>query len=200
MIKKLEIWKEIKDFPDYAISNFGRVKSFKKYHGTNERILKQCKNNHGYLTIVLCKNKNHKTKNIHILLFEAFNDYKLNENECVHHKDSNKENNIFDNLQLMIKSEHHSLHNKGKNNPMFGIHRFGKNSPFFGKKHSKKNKIKMSENNKGEKHPKSKLSNQDVYNIRKSLELKLYTSKQLSWMFNIDLSTIYKIRNNKSWL
>jgi len=36
-----EIWKIIKDFPDYMVSNFGRVKSFKIYK--EGKILKQNK-------------------------------------------------------------------------------------------------------------------------------------------------------------
>lgn len=35
-----EIWIKIVDFPDYSISSFGRVKSFKKYAKLKERILK----------------------------------------------------------------------------------------------------------------------------------------------------------------
>lgn len=34
-----EIWKRIKDFPDYEISNWGRVKSYKR-DKINGRILK----------------------------------------------------------------------------------------------------------------------------------------------------------------
>jgi len=34
-----EIWKQIKDYPDYKISSLGRVKSFIKWNGTDVRIL-----------------------------------------------------------------------------------------------------------------------------------------------------------------
>jgi hypothetical protein len=50
-----EIWKIIEEYPDYRVSNFGRVKSFKNCRGTNERILKQNEYG-GYFCVYLCKN------------------------------------------------------------------------------------------------------------------------------------------------
>jgi len=52
---------------------------------------------------------------------ESFCDYKLQNDECVHHKDFTKINRL-DNLQLMIKKEHNKLHNSGENHPVFGKH------------------------------------------------------------------------------
>ena len=89
MIK--EIWKVVKDFPDYQVSNYGRIKSFKKWRGTNERILKSILKD-GYVNVVLHSNKRYY-KRVHILVYEGFNDYKLKSNECVHHKDKTKNNN-----------------------------------------------------------------------------------------------------------
>ncbi len=62
-----EIWKVIKDFPDYQVSNLGRVKSFKKWHGTSEKILKQSKTNYDYLCVGLCVNGILKLKQVHRL-------------------------------------------------------------------------------------------------------------------------------------
>lgn len=40
--------------------------------------------------------------------------------EVVHHIDGDTTNDVFGNLQLMSKAAHHSLHNNGKNNSMYG--------------------------------------------------------------------------------
>lgn len=177
-----EIWKDVEEFPDYQISNYGRVKSFMEWHGTNERILKQCKNNK-YLVITLCQNGNQTTKYIHILEFEIFNDYKLKDNECVHHIDKNPNNNFICNLIKMNKSDHNIFHHKNKI-----------------LSEEIKNKISINHDcRKGENHPLHKLIEQDIYDIRRSLELKLYTQKQLSWIFDISIGTISLIKSRKVW-
>ncbi len=80
-----EIWKEVDGYDgDYFISNFGRVKSFKKLP---EKIISPCKDSYGYFQVHLCNNGKRKNKFIHILLFESFNNYKLKKNECIHHID-----------------------------------------------------------------------------------------------------------------
>ncbi len=170
----VEIWKDILDYEGlYQVSNLGRIKSFAKYHGTNERVLKQSKSSTGYFKVILSKNKKYSTKKIHILVFETFYNYKLKKVEIVHHIDGNKKNNYYKNLKLMTKSEHHSFHNKGKYHSeetkikirknhigMKGKHhsektrnkmsneRTKENNLFFGKHHSEKSKMKISESKK----------------------------------------------------
>lgn len=50
----------------------------------------------------------------HILVAEKLLGRKLVKGEDVHHKDENKENNSPDNLQILSKSKHSSLHGKNK--------------------------------------------------------------------------------------
>jgi len=110
-------------------------------------------------------------------MVETFYNYKLKKNEVTHHKDFTK-NNFMENFQVMTKGEHRSIHNKerlGENNPMFGVHRYGEKSAHH------------------------TLKEQDVLDIRKSLELKLYTQKQLSWMFNVSRETISHIKIRRVW-
>jgi len=72
MINLEEIWKNIKNFPDYMVSNLGRVKSFKKWRGTNERILTPGKDKDGYLYVNLYKNRKEYPKTIHRLVLIVF--------------------------------------------------------------------------------------------------------------------------------
>lgn len=87
--------------------------------------------NKGYYVVTSSKEGNNM-KLYHRLIFEDFYGY-IPEEYVIHHKDGNKLNNCILNLQLLRKSEHHSLHNKGENNP------------FYKKKHTKEVKKKLSE-------------------------------------------------------
>ena len=194
-----EIFKDIEEYNgDYQVSNFGRVKSFKKCRGKDIIILSQDKNNKGYLCVNLSKNGKEKNKQIHDLMFESFNNYKLKKGEVIHHLNENKSDNDLDNFQKMTISEHMSFHNSGENNPMYEIHRFGENHPFYGKYHSNKSKQLMIENHSdvsGENNPASVLTEQDVIQIR---ELDL-PQKEIAEMFGVNQSTISAIKNRRSW-
>ena len=57
-------WEPIKGFDGYFINELGEVKSTRSFKGTQERILKQHKNQQGYLVVNLMKDgksifKNH---------------------------------------------------------------------------------------------------------------------------------------------
>ena len=103
-----EVWKDIKGFEGfYCVSNYGRVKSLhriivRKTHVTQtvkERILKQTKNSNGNCCVSLIKPDNKKLyRKVHVLVAKAFCKNPNNE-KCINHKDENKENNIFLNLE-----------------------------------------------------------------------------------------------------
>jgi len=183
-----EIWKDILDYDcDYQVSNLGRVKSF-KYDKISGKIIKQHKDNDDYFVINLSKNGNKKTKKIHILVYETFNDYKLKSDECVHHdKDRNKENNILENLIMIPKKEHNKLHNpKGRllsEETKIKISESNK-----GKKHSEKTKKIMSENNL------NRLSNQKYIDIKIDIEKDDLTQRQIANKHGVVHSTVSKIK------
>lgn len=88
-----EIWKTIKDFENYQISNHGRVKSLVR----KERIMKAMLK-HGYLYIGLIKNGKQYKFRVHRLVAEAFipnpNNLKI-----VNHKNRIKHDNVVENLE-----------------------------------------------------------------------------------------------------
>lgn len=83
----MEIYKPIKDFEDYEISNEGNVKS-----NISNKILKPRLNKSGYYYIALYKNKKQYNKKAHRLVAEAFLSNPL-DLPYVNHKDENKQNN-----------------------------------------------------------------------------------------------------------
>jgi hypothetical protein len=97
--------KEIKDFPGYFITEDGKVFSYLTYHGkinyeSTPRIIKPFTTHDGYLRISLRKNKKSKKKYIHQLVSETYVE-NINKLETVNHKDKNKLNNHFTNLEWM---------------------------------------------------------------------------------------------------
>jgi len=191
-----EVWKKIKEFPDYEISNLGRIKSFKN---RKEKILEPYYSRK-HLQVSLYKNKKRSRKYIHHLVYETFKDYKLKEDECVHHVDQDPENNYVDNLKLMTKSKHHSLHNKGKNHPMYGKHfsddRKRKISEKNkGRKHTKESKRKMCGENSGM----SILNKKNVVQIKIDLEEGKLTQKEIAKKFMISSGAISNIKTGRTW-
>jgi predicted XRE-type DNA-binding protein len=200
-----ELWKDILDYEgDYQVSNIGRVKSFKQ-NKINGKIRKQQKTSE-HLFIKLCKNGKQRNKKIHILLYETFNNYKLKDNECVHHYDFNPENNDLNNFQLMPKSNHTKLHMTGK---VFSENHKNKMSEnhigMKGKCHSEKTKKLMSINKKingkqkGENNNNHTLTEEQVIQIKLLLKEGILTQQEIADMFGVDRKTISNIKNGKTW-
>lgn len=94
----MEIWKEVKGFEDYQVSNLGNVKSIKK--GV-ERKLKPGLGK-GYLKVVFWMNGISTSRTVHQLVAEAF----LNHIPCGHklvvdHINDVKTDNRVENLQIV---------------------------------------------------------------------------------------------------
>jgi hypothetical protein len=98
---EIEIWKDVKDYENYQVSNFGRVLN-KKFN----RILKNTKDKTGYLLVNLSSYGEVKSFKIHTLVWDYFGNEKRNGKILeIDHIDNDKQNNIIDNLQLLSHRE-----------------------------------------------------------------------------------------------
>lgn len=112
-MKQVELWKVIEEYQNYEVSNYGRVRSLsrnvtqkghkKLYTRVMEgKMLKQRKQNAGYMIVWLCKDGKKKAFTVHRLVALAF----LEGNGTdVNHIDGNKLNNVSSNLEYVSRSE-----------------------------------------------------------------------------------------------
>lgn len=108
-----EIWKTIEGYDgNYQISNWGRVKSVEREFCTPvacqklpERIMILAKNNNGYMYVLLRKKHFRKKHYIHRLVAEAFFVKKNPESDQVNHKNKNRTDNHYSNLEWCTQTE-----------------------------------------------------------------------------------------------
>lgn len=98
-----EIWKTIIDFPQYQVSNFGRVMSYKN---PKKPILMKGRITKGYKYIHL-RDINGKgySKQLHRLVLETFCPVENMKNLEVNHIDENKLNNNLENLEWLTHEQ-----------------------------------------------------------------------------------------------
>lgn len=102
------IWKKIKNFENYKISNTGEVYSIK-----TKKILKQCVNKYGYIEYCLKSEKKQKRQKAHRLVAQAFIPNPNNYSQ-VNHKDENKLNNCVENLEWCTPVYNSNYGTRGK--------------------------------------------------------------------------------------
>jgi len=176
-----EIFKTIPSFPDYEVSNFGRVKTKSRkvrfvhaktqkehYRITESKFLKVQYNRltgYKFHQLYLCKKMYNKP--IHQLVADAFLE-KPEWGECINHIDGNKHNNIVENLEWATNSYNHE--------------------------HATKTGLKA----KGSSVGTSKLNERNVQAIKYLLSIGV-SHRDLSIAFNVSRPTISLISKNKSW-
>jgi hypothetical protein len=130
----MEVWKSIEGLDNlYEVSNYENVKSLR-----NNIILKNNKTSRGYLCVSLCYNGLQKNVSVHTLVANSFCD-KKEKHQCVNHKDGNKENNHYLNLEWVTYTQNNH--------------------------HADKNLLR---DIRGERHYRSKLNNEKVFFIREN--------------------------------
>ncbi len=103
----MELWKDIRGYEGYQVSNYGRVRSLERWRDNGAggyiqkvRILKLGKTKYGYLKVGLCKDGKHKWFRVHRLVWEAFNG-EIPDGYEINHIDENTGNNCLSNLSAV---------------------------------------------------------------------------------------------------
>lgn len=102
-----EEWWDIPEFPDYRVSNFGRVISRNnKKRKSDKEMTPVLNKNRGYYYISVQSSDSKKRKNfiLHRLVARLFIPNEWGKEE-VNHKDGNKQNNRADNLEWCTRKE-----------------------------------------------------------------------------------------------
>ncbi len=190
----IEVWKIIEDYPDYQISNFGRIRSLKF---EKERILKFGNNNRGYLHVLLYNNGESKRFRIHRLVLKIFKPITNSEDFQCNHIDGNKKNNNINNLEWCTCSENnqHAFKIGLKNHK-------GENHPIYGKHHTEETKKKMSKshvNFKGESHPNHKLINKEIREIKQLIKDGILYQREIAKIYKVSRNTISMIKLGQRW-
>ena len=162
-----EIWKTITDYPNYQVSNLGRVKSIKRQtvdswgriHNIAEKIIYQRLREDGYYDCKLHKDGKATTFLVHRLVAQEFvtNPNPL-EYDCVDHIDTNRQNSCADNLRWVNRklNQNNPLtlqHLKERPTPTEEIKRrislsmMGEKNHFYGKHHTEQAKQKIIDKN-----------------------------------------------------
>lgn len=114
--KLIEIWKDIAGYEGYyQVSNLGRIKSLERdvyknngdFHRRKKEKIKIPKTtSDGYNAVTLSVNCNNKTFSVHSLVANAFlQKPKSDEILEINHKDTNRKNNHFTNLEWVTHKE-----------------------------------------------------------------------------------------------
>lgn len=173
----MEIWRDIKGYEDYQVSNLGRVRSLERVilrsDGTTEkrksRVLKTSQKSNLYDATVLYKNKKHKSFLVHRLVAITFIPNPNNLPQ-VNHINGIKKDNRVENLEWCTHQENIT--------------------------HSIRTGLK---NTNGSKNCNALLTEKEVLEIRDKYIPFKYSCRMLAEEYNVKTSTINKIVCNLAW-
>lgn len=181
----MEEWKFVRDSKHYEISNMGNIRSLdavimrsdgKKYTYIG-KILKpyKTKASYGdqYYYLIFLKFDINKHKLIHRLVMESFSPADNMDELDVNHKNGEKSDNRLENLEWCTKQEN--------------------------MRHARENGLWHPEARCGEKHPMSKLTEEDVIEIRRIIKNKEIKQCELAIRYNVKDSIISNIKKRKIW-
>lgn len=181
----MEEWRPISGFPQYAVSNLGRVKrvvASAKGHPVGN-FLKAWLTREGYAIVTLSSDDGAKRKQISRLVCEAFHGAPPSSDHQAAHNDGNPRNNDASNLRWATRSQ---------NMADCIIH----GTIATGKRHGRHTKPHLTP--RGESHGAAKLTEEDVRIIRASDPRKI-SGAYLARNLGVSASLICRIRKNKAW-
>lgn len=103
-----EEWKEVDDYPDYYVSNYGNVWSKK-----SGKMLKQAIDKDGYKIVTLYRDGEYKKRKVHRLVASAFLSSSI-DGKQINHIDENPANNRLDNIEICDASYNINYGNRNK--------------------------------------------------------------------------------------
>lgn len=170
-----EKWKDIEGFEGlYQVSNMGRVKSLIRPYRRIEKILTPTPNTHGYLLVGLRRPGSVKSMLVHRLVMQAFEPIDNKDEMSVNHKDFNITNNRLENLEWCTALEN--------------VQHFWREGGH----------IDLSKTT-GANHHLSKLSEEDVINIRDMYTTGEFSVNGLAKELEMPESTLRAIIKRKTW-
>lgn len=172
---KKEEWKTIKDFPNYQVSNMGRIRSIDRidsrgYYQKGKLLRPYKRLKDGYLKINLYNKNTIHTKYVHRIVLETFKCNTINNMECCHNNGNRSDNKI--------------------KNLRWGTH--------------KENSLDVIKHGtqyypSGSKHGMSKLTESQVLKIREKYNKENTNKKILAKEYGVSYTTIREIVNKHLW-
>ena len=151
---------------EYRVYNNGVI-----IRNDNDRVLKASKTKDGYLFVNLGHSKNRTRKYVHRLVAELFIASDIDINKLtVNHKDYNKENNHYSNLEWVTR-EYNSSNSYNQ----------------------------LNHSNVGSSNKNAKLNEDDVVKIKTLIKEGKMRVKDIADLFNVKYTTISDIKNNRTW-
>jgi hypothetical protein len=165
-----EQWRTVADFPDYSVSNLGRVRRDTGGKGaTVGRIMTGWTRSGGYLAVKLHRGGAHKNLRIHRLVAFAFIGPAPTGAHEVAHFDGVPANNHVNNLRWATRSE------------------------------NQRDRVRHGTTNRGDRHWKAKLTEGDVRAIRAEYATGLVTQAQIGARYGTCQVNVSDIVNGKLW-
>lgn len=176
-IVSLEEWRPIEGYEEfYEVSNLGRVRSLDRVveSSTGKRkhkgkLLKQARTARGYLIVCLRKEGKQLTQYVHRLVAVAFLGQPP-EGYVVCHGPKGQQCNKVTNLSWGTMKKNHGP-----------------------------DKLRDGTDGRGEKHPKAKLNEMQVRVIRRLIESKTMTSREIGEIFGVSRQTVNCIKAGRNW-
>ena len=172
----MEEWRTLDEFPDYAVSSYGRVQRITPAQGTIKgHILSPTMALDGYRRVKIPNADGvTKIKKVHQFVCEAFHGVKPTPEHQVNHKSGDKDDNHKDNLEWMTPSQN--------------------------QKHAYKIGLKFPRYQRGEASPVNKLTEKNVLEIRMLLNHSSYKQYQIAKIFGVCKQTITNIKLAHNWV